>query len=442
MSREVSRRQFIAATTAAGVGLALARTASAADKPAVLGGKPVRTKGYPSWPMVKDADEKAVSEVVSSGRWYRGKMVDRFEETFAKLSGAKYCLATSSGTSALYTSLGALGVGPGDEVIVPPYTFVATVNVALLQYAMPVFVDSDRESFQMDPAKLEAAITERTAAIIPVHIGGAPADLDRILAIAKKRNVPVIEDACQAVLGQWRGRGLGSWGVSGCISFQLSKNVSSGEGGAILTNDDAMANNCYAFHNCCRKRPGSSANLSYRGGRSSNLRMTELQGALLLSQLEGAEERANTRHENGTYLSSMLREIPGVVPAKVYEGCTRNAHHLYMFRYQPEQFFNLPRNSFVKALRAEGIPCATGYSPLNKAEYIQDALKSRPYQKVYGKEAIDKWLDRNQCPENDKLCEEALWFMQNMLLGPRSDMDEIAAAIRKIRTYAAELAKA
>lgn len=442
MRRHVNRRQFIAATAAAGAGFTLIKAAGAAEKPALLGGKPVRTEGFASWPPIDAAEEKAVAEVVHSGRWYRSRSVEQFEEAFAKASKAKYCVAVSSGTSALFTSLGALGVGPGDEVIVPPYTFVATVNVVMLHYAMPVFVDSDRETFQMDPAKLEAAITERTAAIIPVHIGGSAADLDSILAIAKKRNVPVVEDACQAVLGRWRDRGLGSWGTTGCISFQVSKNVCSGEGGAILTNDEAVANNCFAFHNCCRHRPGASANLNYQGGRSTNLRMTEFQGALLLAQLDGAEQRANTRHENGQYLSSMLREIPGILPARMYEGCTRNAYHLYMFRYQPEQFANLPRNKFVKALRAEGIPCSTGYGPLNKAGFIQDALNSRPYVRVYGKEAVQKWADRNQCPENDKLCEEAVWFMQNMLLGPRSDMEQIAEAIRKVRAHADALAKA
>jgi perosamine synthetase len=440
MSRKVDRRQFIAVTTAAGVSVAFTRSARAADKPALIGGKPVRTKGYQSWPPIDAAAEKAVAEVVHSGHWYRGHSVQQFEEAFAQCSRAKYCLAVSSGTSALFTSLGALGVGPGDEVIVPPYTFVATVNVAMLHYAMPVFVDSDRETFQMDPAKLEAAITDRTAAIIPVHIGGSAADMDRILAIAKKRNVPVIEDACQAVLGRWRDRGLGTWGTSGCISFQVSKNVCSGEGGAILTNDEAMANNCHAFHNCCRNRPGTSSNLHYQGGRSTNVRMTEFQSALLLAQLEGAEQRANTRHENGKYLSSLLREIPGILPARMYDGCTRNAYHLYMFRYQPEKFAKLPRVKFLRAMHAEGIPCGAGYGPLNKEAFIQNALNTRPYVRVYGKEAIDKWEERNRCPENDKLCEEAVWFMQNMLLGPRSDMDEIAAAVRKVHAHAAALA--
>lgn len=446
MSRDVNRRQFIAAATSAGVGLALAGSVQAADKaidkPAMLGGKPVRMTGGPSWPQVADKDEKAVLDVVRSGHWYRGGAVEQFEQTFASLHGAKYCVATSSGTAALFTSLGALGVGPGDEVIVPPYTFMATVSVALLHYAMPVFVDSDPESFLMDPAKLEAAITDRTAAIIPVHLGGSPADLDRILAIGKKRNVPVIEDACQAHLAQWRGRGVGSWGTTGCFSFQLSKNLCSGEGGAILTNDEAMANKCFAFHNCCRPRPGASSGFAYDGGRNTNLRMTELQGALLLSQMVGVEERATTRGENAAYLSSMLREIPGIVPARTYEGTTRNAYHLYMMRYRPEEFANLPRVKFIRAMRAEGVPCGEGYGPLNKADFIRDAIHSRHYVKVYGKTAIDQWAERNECPENDKLCAEGLWFSQTQLLAPRTDMDEIAAAVRKIHAYAGDLARA
>jgi dTDP-4-amino-4,6-dideoxygalactose transaminase len=203
-----------------------------------------------------------------------------------------------------------------------------------------------------------------------------------------------------------------------------------------------MANKCFAFHTCCRRRDGASAGFDYQGGRNMNARMTEFQGAVLLSQMAGVEERAKTRFENGQYLSSLLREIPGVIPARLYDGCTRSAFHLYMFRYQPEQFANLPRNKFVHALRAEGIPCSTGYGPLNKDGFIRDALNSRPYVKVYGKTAIEKWAERNACPENDKLCGEALWFMQNMLLGPRSDMDEIAEAIRKIQTHAPALAKA
>lgn len=455
----MTRRTFLGATAAAGAGVAwrLPRLAAvtgaagaptlllaASDKPALLGGKPVRTAPFPSWPVIDERDDQAMLEVLHSGKWFRGsgQTTDRFEEAYAKLTGAKYCVATANGTSALFASLGGLGVGPGDEVILPPYTFVATLNVILLQYALPIFVDTDLETFQIDARKVEAAITDRTTAIIPVHIGGSAADLDTLLAAAKQRNVPVVEDACQAHLAEWRGRKVGTWGATGCFSFQASKNLNSGEGGAILTNDAELAERCYAFHNNCRARNTASYHFSHLGSRGANLRLTEFQAGLLLSQMTRLEEQSRRREENARYLTGMLREIPGTVPAKMYEGCTRNAYHLYLFRYQAEHFGNLPRSKFLQALSAEGIPCWPGYSPLNKEAFVKATLKTRAYQRIYPPELLANWEERTACPANDRLCQEAVWFTQAMLLGPRSDMDHIVAAIRKIRAHASELAKA
>jgi perosamine synthetase len=411
------------------------------EKPAMLGGKPTVSGEWPKWPWVSTSDEEAVLEVVRAGRWYRNRSVEEFEEQYAALNAARYCIATSSGTTALFTSLGALGIGPGDEVVVPPFTFLATVTSVLLHYAMPVFVDSDINTFLMDPEKLESVITEKTKAIIPVHIGGNVADLGRIAAIAEKHRVAVVIDACQAHLAEWNGKSAGTWGTTGCYSFQLSKNLSSGEGGAILTNDEAVADACFAFHNCYRKRPKAGAEVKYHFGRNGNFRMTEFQAALLLSQMKGIKERAEVRSNNGTYLTSLLAEIPGIYPAKQYPGCTRNAYHLYMFRYDPNEFEGLPRNRFVNALRAEGVPCSPGYGPLNKDQFLMDALHSEPYVRVYGQQAIDEWPARNQCPENDKLCEQSVWFYQTVLLTDRTRMEQIAAAIQKIRKYAKELQK-
>jgi dTDP-4-amino-4,6-dideoxygalactose transaminase len=448
MDRELTRRRFIAAATAtataAGVGLSLTRTASAAEKPALLGGTRVRTKPFSSWPKMDTLEDESLLKVLRSGHWFRGdsKEVLKFEQAYAKLTGAKHCVATANGTAALVASLGALGVGPGDEVIVPPYTFVATITSVLMHYALPVFVDSDPATFQIDPAKIEAAITDRTAAILPVHIGGSVADLDAILAIAAKHKLPVIEDACQAHLAEWKGRKVGTWGATGCFSFQVTKNLCSGEGGAILTADLDLAQKCYAFHNNCRARQISGYNFTYLGARSQNLRMTEFQGALLQAQMTRVEAQSRTRTENAQYLTSLLKEIPGIQPAKMYDGCTRNAYHLYMLRYKPEQFANLPRAKFLAALSAEGIPCSSGYSPLNTESFIKETLHMRGYERIYSKQRIAQWEQGNQCPQNDKLCEEAVWFFQTMLLGPRSDMDQIAAAIRKIQAHAGELAKA
>jgi perosamine synthetase len=450
MSEPMNRRRFLETTAIAGASLSaalpnvFASSSQATQKPALLGGKPVRAQPFPPWPVTDQADQDALLSVLRSGKWTRsfgGQVANRFEDVYAKLTGAKHCVAVANGTSALFASLGALGVGPGDEVILPPYTFVATLNVILLQHALPVFADVDPETFQIDPRKIEPAITDRTAAILPVHIGGSAADLDGIIATATKRNLPVVEDACQAHMAEWRGRKVGAWGATGCFSFQASKNLNCGEGGAILTNDSELAEKCYAFHNNCRPRNIAGYNFSYLGSRGANLRLTDFQAELLISQMRRLEEQSRTREQNAQYLTKMLEDIPGLKPARMYAGCTRNAYHLYMFRYNKEQFANLPRATFLKALSAEGIPCMAGYSPLNKESFVRATLKTKAYQRVYPSALLEQWAERNECPENDRLCQEAVWFTQTMLLGPRADMDHITAAIQKIQAHASELAK-
>ncbi len=414
----MTRRNFVAAS--AGTALAAA-TPNSGEKLALLGGTPVRREPFPSWPVIRENDEKTWGEVLRKGRWNRlnGNYAQQFEQTWAKKLGAAHCLATANGTSALLTSLNALEIGPGDEVIVPPYTFVATVNVVLVQHALPVFVDSDRETMQIDARKIEAAITPRTRCIIPVHIGGSAADMDTVLAVAKKHSLPVIEDACQAHLGEWRGKKLSTLGDLGCFSFQASKNLNSGEGGAILTSREELFERCSMFHN--NGRPVKRSSFQYEGN-GCNLRMTEFQAALLLEQLTRIEEQSRVREQNAAHLSAMLKEIPGLTPARMYEGCTRNAYHLYMFRYDKTKFANAPRSKFLAAMRAEGIPCSGGYSPLNQERFLKNTLNSRAYRTIYTAQQLKEWEERNHCPENDRLCEEAVWLTQTMLLGSRRDM--------------------
>jgi perosamine synthetase len=307
-------------------------------------------------------------------------------------------------------------------------------------HALPVFVDSDLETFQIDARKVEAVLTERTRAIIPVHLGGAAADLDTILPAARKRGIPVIEDACQAHLAEWRGRKVGTHGTAGCFSFQASKNLNAGEGGAILTSDDAMLETCYRFHNNSRGRRNTGNDFSYRNA-GANLRMTEFQAALLVAQMTRLEAQARTRDENASHLTSLLKEIPGIAPARMYEGCTRNAYHLYMFRYDASAFSGLPRAAFLKAVAAEGVPASSGYSPLNKEPFLENALGTRGFQAIYPKARLDAWREQNRCPQNDRLCSEAIWMGQTMLLGPRQDMEDIADAIRKVQAHAPQLAR-
>ena len=392
----ITRREAIAAAAVA-----------VAARPAIAGGEPVRKTPWPDWPVRNEVEEREILAVLRAGRWNRGNIVARFERDYAALCGAKHCLATASGTSALLATLGALGLKAGDEVIVPPYTFIATINAVRNYGATPVFVDSDLDTFQIDARKIEAAITPRTRALLPVHLGGAAADLDTILAIARKHRLPVIEDACQAHLGSWRGKQVGTFGLAGCFSFQASKNLNCGEGGAVLTNDDEFVERCYTFHNNGTSRQTGSPNFTYAGG-GLNLRLSEFQAAILVAQMTRIESQARLRDENATHLTKLLGEVPGIHPQRLTPGCTRNAWHLYMFRYKGK----LTRDQFVAALKAEGVPCSSGYRP---------------------------WSPET-CPVNAQLCHEAVWLTQTMLLDSREGMEQIAQAVRKIEAGAASIA--
>jgi dTDP-4-amino-4,6-dideoxygalactose transaminase len=445
-AKDMTRRGFLKTTAAGATGMSLAgpaifaaAAASESAKPAILGGKPLRTGKSPSWPVIGEGDDEAWTNVFHARKWFNDTVVQEFEAKYAALTGTKFCVATNGGTTALHTSLVAVGVGPGDEVLVPPYTFVATVNVVLLQFAIPVFVDTDRQTFQIDAKKLEEKITDRTRCILPVHLGGNPADMDTILAVAKKRNLPVVEDACQAHLAEWRGKKVGSLGDTGGFSFQVTKNLCSGEGGAIISNNEQLIDRCFSFHTNGRER-SKAGSFSYQHS-GTNVRMTEFQAALLLRGMTRVEKQSQTRSENAAHLTAQLEKIPGIQPAKMYDGATRNAYHLYMFRYDKDQFAGLTRDKFMRALSAEGISCMKGYSPLNKEPFLKDTLYSRGYLNVFSRDYVDKYFKNSECPENDRLCEEAVWFTQTMFLGTKGDMDEIAEAIRRIQANAAAVAK-
>jgi perosamine synthetase len=446
MKSPLDRRQFLAGTTAAGVGVSLGSVsisrAQDSDRLALHGGTPVRTADSPSFPIFGESEEQGLLEALRSGTWIRasGKIVKRFEESFAEKMGAKYCLATSSGTGALLTALTALDVQAGDEVILPPYTFVACANVILMRGALPVFVDIDPETFQLDVSRVEDALTERTRCLMPVHIGGAPVEMDALRAVAEKHRLPIVEDACQAHGGQWNGQLLGTLAEAGCFSFQASKNINCGEGGAILFQDRDLYERCVAFHaNGRRPANARGSELGYQAG--FKLTMTEFQGGVISAQLDRLEPLAQQRDENAKYLTELLEDIPGIEPARQYSGCTRNAWHLFMMRYHSEHFENASRARFLRALSAEGVPTSSGYRPLNKEPYVAETLKSRGFRRLFSDERLAEWREKNQCPANDQLCEEAFWLTQRYLLGTRQDMEQIAEAIRKVQRHAAELGR-
>jgi len=440
MKHLLSRRHFMAAGSAATVA-ALAPVAASvrgrqnagAGPLAILGGPPVRKKKWPAWPIWDRTAEPSILAVLRSGNWFRGqgKLVSEFEKRYAELVGAKRCLATASGTTALITALHVLGVDAGDEVIVSPYTFIATYNAVLARRALPVFADTDQETFTINPAKIEERITERTRALLPVHILGLPVDMDGIMAIAKKHQLVVIEDACQAWLAEYKNKQCGTIGDLGCYSFQNSKHLPAGEGGAVVGNDEELLNRCSAYHNCGRAMGTYSLSTGY-ATHGLNYRMQEFQAVILMSQMKRMQNDATLRNQNAEYLASRLKQIPGIIPYKLNEGVTRAAFHLFPFRYKQEAFNEVPRKKFIAALEAEGVPCSSGYGPQYRDGLLDEAIQSKSYQRLFPPERLKRYREELVLPENDQLCNEAVWFYQSMLLATRQDMDDIADAVQKI----------
>jgi dTDP-4-amino-4,6-dideoxygalactose transaminase len=324
-----------------------------------------------------------------------------------------------------------MGVDAGDEVLVSPFTFIATYNVIFGSKALPVFVDSDPETFLIDPKKIEERITERTVAIVPVHIYGLPVDMDSVNSVAKAHNLKVVEDACQAWLAEYRGKRVGSIGNLGCFSFQNSKHLASGEGGAILGNDEDVMDLCHAYHNCGRPF-GKMTPVSGNQYNGMNYRMQQSQALILMSQMKRIEKDNDVRLSNALYLDKKLKEIPGIIPYKLAEGATRAVYHMYPFRYIKEEFKNIPKDKFINALNAEGIPCGSGYGKQNKDGLIEEQLNSRGFKRLFSESRLKQWRDENVLPGNDLLCDQAVTFYQSILLGTKADMDDIVNAITKV----------
>jgi dTDP-4-amino-4,6-dideoxygalactose transaminase len=393
---------------------------------AVNGGERVRTAPWPGWPEWDEADAQAVADVVRSGEWFSmsGTRVKAFGEAFAAFHGAQFGAPCTNGTQALEIALRAAGVKAGDEVIVPPYTFIATASACVQVNAVPVFADIDPDTYNLDPRAAEAAITGRTTAIIAVHIAGCPADMDAFQDLARRRGLRLIEDAAQAHGAEWRGRRIGALGDAGTFSFQASKNLNAGEGGIILTDQPELYDRAWSLIHFGRIRAGGWYQHEILSG---NYRMTELQAALLTSQMRRLEAQTQRRNENALYLARQLEEIPGIRPLKRDERVTCHAYHLFIFRYDATSFGGLPRQEFIRALNAEGIPCSAGYTPLYRENAFHPDRNTHPFAGQHDYGSV-------HCPVAERACaEEAVWLFQTMLLGSRSDMDDIAAAVRKIQ---------
>ena len=408
---------------------------------------PIRQKPFHPWPVWDEAEEEALLRVLRSGKWFRfafGKGLEliepddetagetaKFQREFADAHECKYGIATANGTGSLEMGLRAMDFEVGDEVIVPAYTYVASATSVLQNNLVPIFVDIDPDTYNIDPHRIEEAITDRTRAIMPVHFGGQIADMDALAEISKRHGIPFIEDAAHAHGCEWRGRRAGSFGLFSSFSFQGSKNMTAGEGGILCTNDEAMLSTCEALL-WAGRRIGRPWYESHRLGW--NYRISEFQSALLRCQLTRLDEQNRRRSENAEYLSAGLAEIDGIRPLTHDKRATVHGYHIYMFRYD-EELVGVKRERFIAALEAEGIPAFSGYTyPLYKNPMFLEKRfinGSFPLGTQYHDD-VDYAAFAEICSVTERAClSEAVWLPQNIFLGSRQDMDDVVRAVRK-----------
>lgn len=424
-------------------------------KLAIKGGIPCRdtTKNpWPKWPVWGKEEEKALIEVLNSGVWsYNGPKETEFNKLFAEYTGVKHAISTVNGTITLQIALEALGIGVGDEVIVPGLTWQATAATVIDVNAIPILVDVREDTWCIDPKEIEKAITPRTKAIIPVHLYGAFADMDAIMALAKKHSLFVIEDCAHKHGGEWNGKKAGSIGDIGSFSFQLSKHLTAGEGGTVTTNSPELADKLDALRNCGR-RPEADIHEEVDKGagdygdddgnfiQSGNLRITEFQAAILVEGLKRLPEQNAVRDANGEYLNALLTDIPGISPIPRDKRETKKAYFNFAFRYHKKEFKGLPIENFRSALQAElGIVVDASYEPLNNCSlYVPHTKPSRhKLNDAYWKAIDPKRFSLPVCERIFK--EESVCMHHKLLMGTKSDMDLVAGAIKKIYTHAEEL---
>ena len=423
-------------------------------KLAINGGAPskdIKNSPWPAWPVWGKEEEKSLIEVLNSGVWsYNGPKEREFNKLFAEFTGTNYSICTVNGTVTLQLALEALGIGIGDEVILPGLTWQATAATIIDVNATPVMVDVCEDTWCIDPKEIEKAITPKTKAIIPVHLYGAFADMDAIMAIAKKHNLYIIEDCAHKHGGEWNGKKAGSIGDVGSFSYQLSKHLTAGEGGSMTTNSLEIAEKLDALRNCGRRPEGEEYYDLDKGAgdygddgnfiQSGNLRITEFQAAILIEGLKRLPAQNANRDANGDYLNSLLADMPGVIPMKRDVRETKKAYFNFAFRYHKDGFKGLPIEKFRAALDAEiGILVDASYEPLNKCSlYVPHTKPARHKLNDAYWEAIDP--TKVVLPICDKIFfKESVCIHHKVLMGTKADMDLIAGAITKIYNQTDEL---
>src|SRR5579875_666346 len=402
---------------------------------AIQGGIPVRTRPFPRWPDYGEGEKNSLLEVLRSGSWGGyNKKLEEFEAAFAALHGVRYAISCGNGTVALEVALRSLGIRCGDEVIVPAITFIATASTVLLCHGVPVFADIDPTTLNLSPEAAEAAITPRTRAIVVVHFGGHPADMDRFPEIARRHGLALVEDAAHAHGAAWRDILVGNFGDAATFSFQAFKLVTSGEGGMILTNSAALAEKAWAYCNHGRHKSGGWFEHFSLG---TNYRMTGFQAALLGEQLAKHPAQSKIRQENAAHLRDLLRSFSGLHIADPDPRVTSHPQYLVNLRYDPREFSGLSRDGFIRALAAEGIPAEPAYPhPLYRNPLFQ--------RKNFPPCGCGAWhspqdYESLRLPESERICQEGIWFPHYLFLGTPQDVEDIVEACDKVRKLAYRL---
>lgn len=423
------------------------------DALAIQGGVPVRSRPFPAWP-VADAHERAwLEKVITGNRWFAGArgndpeaLGTLFGSRFAEFVGVRFGFPVSNGSVSLEVALRAMGIGPGDEVIVPPYTFISTATSVLMVGAVPVFADIDPRSYCLDPADCARKITPRTRAMIPVHLGGQMADMQALKALAQRHQLAILEDGAQAIGASWAGRNSGAWGDVASFSFQSNKTLTSGEGGLVATDDEALAAKVMAYRTFGRFTR-SASNMGDRSSGflsqrlSGNYRLSEWQSAVLLGQLEKFPQQDAKRQKNAAFLTRRLAELKGVEHIRLEAEGSKHAYYYYLVRYDPAAFAGAPPDLVARVLAAEGVPFIPGDSvplyrhPVFDPENLKNAVPAETLE--HYRRAVD--LRNPGCPAAEDACRCTLILRHQVLLAEESDMNDIAEAIAKVQAHAHEL---
>ncbi len=406
---------------------------------AINGGTPVRSSAYPAWPSGDDREIEAVTDVIRNGEWggfpEPGRYGGRFEEAFAAYQGAAHGILMSNGTITMEVALKALGIGWGDEVIIPALTFAATAYAPIAAGALPVIVDVSPDTWCIDPDLVEAAITPATKAIMPVHLGHQMADMDRIMAIAAKHGLAVVEDCAHAHGQQWQGKGAGCIGDFGSFSHQSSKILTAGEGGSLLTSDDDLARRAHSLIDCGRAKDPDEKEYTF----GANYRLGELHAALLVVAMERFPAQQAQRADAGTLFEGLVAQVPGVRVMPVDARVTRWSFYNYIIAIDPDAFAGRTNGIVCAALEAEGIPAEVQYPSMNRYELFQPSLSRLPVCVEFA-DRLDP--QRMSFPVAEAAGQrESVYFMENVFRDGTKGIEDAVEAVAKVQRHADELPK-